>query len=59
MLLKAEEKLGGEKAMDEVLKKLYDKGSYNMFDGTSGVTFQDFLDISGLTEEDLNIDEDF
>jgi hypothetical protein len=30
-----------------------------MFDGTSGVTFQDFLDISGLTEEDLNIDEDF
>ena len=63
MLLKAEEKLGGEEAMDEVLQKLYSVndgnlfgGEENMFDGTSGVSFQDFLDISGLTEEDLEIE---
>ncbi|MBE5922836.1 MAG: M1 family metallopeptidase [Lachnospiraceae bacterium] len=59
MLLKAEEKLGGEEAMDKVLKKLYDSGHGNMFDGTPGVTYEDFLNLSGLTEEDLNIDEDF
>ena len=59
MLLKAEEKLGGEEAMDAVLQELYERGDFNTYDGSSGVTFQDFLDIAGLTEEDLNIDEDF
>ena len=55
MLLKAEEKLGGEKAMDDVLKKLYEKGgAYGNVE--TPTTFQDFLDVSGLTEEDLEIE---
>ena len=57
MLLKAEEKLGGEEAMDEVLQKLYANHLEFLMDGT-GCSFQEFLDIAGLTEEDLEIDED-
>ena len=57
MLLKAEEKLGGEEAMDEVLQRLYDNHLEFLMDGT-GCSFQEFLDIAGLTEEDLEIDED-
>ena len=57
MLLKAEEKLGGEEAMDEVLQSLYDNHLEFLMDGT-GCSFQEFLDIAGLTEEDLEIDED-
>ena len=55
MLLKAEEKLGGEKAMDEVLKKLYENGG-PFGNAENPTTFQDFLDVSGLTEEDLEIE---
>ena len=58
MLLKAEEKLGGEEAMDEVLRQLYENGSVNQWDGSEGQTLQDFLDIAGLTEEDIKIDQD-
>ena len=57
MLLKAEEKLGGEEPMDEVLQRLYDNHLEFLMDGT-GCSFQEFLDIAGLTEEDLEIDED-
>ncbi len=56
MLLKAEEKLGGEEAMDEVLRQLYENGSGNEWDGSEGQTMQDFLDLAGLTEEDIKID---
>ena len=58
MLLKAEEKLGGEEAMDEVLRQLYENGSFNQWDGSEGQTMQDFLDIAGLTKEDIEIDQD-
>ena len=55
MLLKAEEKLGGEEAMDKVLQELYSKNiDYRMND--SYCTFQDFLDTAGLTEEDLKVE---
>lgn len=55
MLLKAEEKLGGEKEMDKVMQEMYsNKMNYVMND--SYFTFQDFLDISGLTEEDLKVE---
>jgi hypothetical protein len=57
MLLKAEEKLGGEEAMDEVLQKLYANHLEFLMDGT-GCSFQEFLDTAGLTEEDLEIGED-
>ena len=55
MLLKAEEKLGGEKEMDKVLQELYSKHIEYQELGT-GCTMQDFLDIAGLTEEDLEIE---
>ncbi|MBP5606810.1 MAG: hypothetical protein J6X66_00895, partial [Lachnospiraceae bacterium] len=58
MLLKAEEKLGGEEAMDEVLRQLYENGSFNEWDGSEGQTMQDFLDIAGLTKEEIEIDQD-
>ena len=55
MLLKAEEKLGGEAAMDKVLQKLYSKNmDYRM--NESCCTFQDFLSTAGLTEEDIRIE---
>ena len=55
MLLKAEEKLGGEEEMDKVLQELYSKkGEY--LEWGNGCTMQDFLDIAGLTEEDLEIE---
>lgn len=55
MLLKAEERLGGEKEMDKVLQELYSKNIEYQELGT-GCTMQDFLDIAGLTEEDLEIE---
>ena len=55
MLLKAEERLGGEKEMDKVLQELYSKNiEYQELE--TGCTMQDFLDIAGLTEEDLEIE---
>ena len=42
--------------MDEVLRQLYENGSGNEWDGSEGQTMQDFLDLAGLTEEDIKID---
>lgn len=53
MILKAEELVGGEEKMDEILQKMYaDKENYyeTLF------TYQDFLDYCGLDEEDLEIE---
>ena len=55
MLLKAEEKLGGEEEMDRVLSELYSTRSEYIEYGT-GCTLQDFLDIAGLTEEDISVE---
>ena len=54
MLLKAEEILGEER-MDEVIQELYShKEEYR--ENFSGCTFQEFLDIAGLSEEDLELE---
>lgn len=51
MILKAEELVGGEEKMDEILRKMYaDRASY---DYGEEFTYQDFLNYCGLTEEDL------
>ncbi len=51
MILKAEELVGGEEKMDEILSKMYaDRASY---DYGAEFTYQDFLNYCGLTEEDL------
>lgn len=54
MLLKAEELLGGEEQMDAVLKQMF--ADYNeSVDDQYPVTYMDFLDYCGLTEEDLKL----
>ncbi len=55
MLLKAEEKLGGEEEMDKVLQELYSRNLEFRLNET-GCTYQDFLDTAGLTEEDLKLE---
>lgn len=52
-ILKAEQLSGGEEAMDQILRSLF-----NREPGPSWpyLTYQDFLDHCGLTEEDLSLD---
>ena len=52
-ILKAEELVGGEEAMDKILKNLFNRE----LDPTYPyLTYQDFLDACGLTEEELDLD---
>ena len=52
-ILKAEELVGGEEAMDKILHALFNRelDPYNPY-----LTYQNFLDACGLREEDLNLD---
>ena len=52
-ILKAEELVGGEEAMDKILYELFNRelDPYNPY-----LTYQNFLDACGLGEEDLNLD---
>lgn len=51
-ILKAEQLVGGEEAMDQILHDLFNRE----LDPTYPyLTYQDFLDACGLTEEDLNL----
>ena len=51
-ILKAEQLVGGEQAMDEILHRLFNRE----LDWTYPyLTYQEFLDACGLTEEDLNL----
>ena len=51
-ILKAEQLLGGEEAMDQILHDLFNRE----LDPTYPyLTYQDFLDACGLTEEDLSL----
>lgn len=52
-ILKAEELVGGEEAMDKILNELFNRelDPYNPY-----LTYQNFLDACGLGEEDLNLD---
>lgn len=51
-ILKAEQLVGGEEAMDKILKTLFNRELDPMY---PYLTYQDFLDACGLTEEELNI----
>lgn len=52
-ILKAEQLVGGEEAMDQILHDLFTRE----LDPTYPfLTYQEFLDACGLTEEDLNLD---
>jgi len=53
MILKAEELVGGEEKMDEILSRMY---SHYKEVGQYPVTYKEFLDYCGLTEEDLRLD---
>lgn len=52
-ILKAEQLVGGEEAMDKILHALFNRelDPYNPY-----LTYQNFLDVCGLGEEDLNLD---
>ena len=51
-ILKAEQLVGGEEAMDQILHDLFNRE----LDPTYPyLTYQDFLDACGLTEEDLSL----
>ena len=53
-ILKAEQLVGGEEAMDQILHDLFCRE----LDPTYPyLTYQDFLDACGLTEEDISLDE--
>lgn len=54
MILKAEELLGGEEQMDAVLKQMFT--DYNKLKDQYHITYKEFLDYCGLTEEDLRLD---
>ena len=54
MILKAEELVGGEEKMDEILSKMY--SDYNNVAEQYLVSYKTFLDYCGLTEEDLKLD---
>ena len=51
---KAEELVGGEEAMDQILRSLF---SRELDPAYPYLTYQDFLDACGLKEEDLNLDQ--
>ena len=51
-ILKAEELVGGEKAMDRILHDLFNRELDPMY---PYLTYQDFLSACGLTEEDLDL----
>ena len=52
-ILKAEELVGGEEAMDQILNSLFNRELDPMY---PYLTYQEFLDACGLTEEDLSFD---
>ena len=52
-ILKAEELVGGEAALDEILYGLFNRELDPMY---PYLTYQEFLDACGLTEEDLTLD---
>ena len=54
MILKAEQLVGGEEKMDEILRSVQSRFANNGFD--KPFTYQDFLDACGLQEEDLILD---
>ena len=57
MILKAEELVGGEEAMDEILSRMYESRShYGFNNGYDAFSYEDFLTFCGLTKEELSLD---
>lgn len=54
-ILKAEQLVGGEEEIDKILKSLFQNGGTEM---PPYITWQDFLDACGVTEEQLNLEGD-
>ena len=52
-ILKAEQLVGGEEAMDQILNSLFNRELDPMY---PYLTYQEFLDVCRLTEEDLSLD---
>ena len=52
-ILKAEQLVGGEETMDQILNSLFNRELDPMY---PYLTYQEFLDACGLTEEDLSLD---
>ena len=52
-ILKAEQLVGGEEAMDQILNSLFNRELDPMY---PYLTYQEFLNACGLTEEDLSLD---
>ncbi len=52
-ILKAEQLVGGEETFDQILSRLFNRELDPMY---PYLTYQDFLNACGLTEEDLNLD---
>jgi len=52
-ILRAEQLVGGEQAMDQILHDLFNRELDPMY---PYLTYQDFLDACGLTEEDLRLE---
>ena len=52
-ILKTEQLVGGEEAMDQILNSLFNRELDPMY---PYLTYQEFLDACGLTEEDLSLD---
>ena len=52
-ILKAEQLVGGEEAMDEILSNLFNRELNPEY---PYLTYQEFLDACHLTEEDLNLE---
>ena len=50
--MKAEQLVGGEEAMDEILNGLFNRELDYLY---PYLTYQNFLDACGLTEEDLDL----
>lgn len=53
-ILKAEELVGGEAAMDQILSGLFNR---ELDPAYPYLTYQEFLDACGLSEEDLNLEQ--
>ena len=51
-ILKAEQLVGGEEAMDQILHDLFNREIDYTY---PYLTYQDFLDACGLTEEELDL----
>ena len=51
-ILKAEQLVGGEAAMDQILRGLFNRELDPMY---PYLTYEEFLDACALTEEDLNL----